>query len=101
MSFKCPPNSRALNCETNDKTILRRTCIKNGNECPKQKKEVPTGVQLWQRYSNKSGNCLFYKNNALNNPTSIWEPLSENKEAFVTEQIITKNERIEECGSSP
>ncbi len=91
MSFNCPPNSRALNCETNDKTILHRKCIINGNECPERKKEVPTGVQLWQRYSDSSGKCLFYKNNALNKPTSSWEPLSKtNSEAFVTTQIIQK-----------
>jgi len=101
MSFKCPPNSRALNCKTNDETILHRTCIRNNAGCPKKKKEVPTGVQRWQRYSDSSEKCLFYKNNALNKPTPIWEPLSGNSEAFVTTQIIKKNERIEKCGSSP
>lgn len=102
MSFKCPPSSTPINCPTIEENILHRSCRKNDSGCPTKKIEIPIGEQIWQRYTDSSGKCFFYKNNALKGTDPIWEPLSEEKgSVFVTNQIIQKNEIIEKCKSLP
>ena len=90
MNFECPPESTPINCPTIDEDILHRSCRKKDSACPTEIK-IPIGEQIWQRYTDSSGKCFFYKNNASKNTRSTWEPLLKEKgSVFVTKQITKK-----------
>jgi len=100
MKKRCPPKSTPMNCETIDNDLFVRACRENG--CPKEIYTMPGKKNVWQRYSDERGEtgCLYYQNNASENPQPILEPIfkeGENYTSIVSKKIIVNDDSKQIC----
>ncbi len=99
---RCPGRTTPMNCKTIDNGLFVRACREKEKGCPEEKDTMREKKNVWQRYSDERGEkgCLYYQNNASENPQPILEPIfeeGENTKSIVSENIIVTDESKKIC----
>lgn len=99
---RCPGRTTPMNCKTIDNGLFVRACREKEKGCSEEKDTMREKKNVWQRYSDERGEkgCLYYQNNASENPQPILEPIFEKGEgtkSIVSENIIVTDESKQIC----